>query len=78
MEEVIRLAHGAGGRMMAELIRDVFASPLDNPYLRQLADSAVVQPAISNPRFAISTDSFVIHPVTSALWRSMALSTMWR
>jgi hydrogenase expression/formation protein HypE len=62
-EKVIRLAHGAGGRMMADLIRDVFASPLDNPYLRQLADSAVLQSPISNLRLAVSTDSFVVRPL---------------
>jgi hydrogenase expression/formation protein HypE len=62
-ERIIRLAHGAGGRMMADLIRDVFASPLDNPYLRQLADSAVLQSPISNIRLAISTDSFVVRPL---------------
>jgi len=63
MENVIRLAHGAGGRMMADLIREVFAPPLDNPYLRQMADSAVVDPTTRNPRFAISTDSFVVRPL---------------
>jgi hydrogenase expression/formation protein HypE len=60
-EKTIRLAHGAGGRMMADLISEVFAPPLDNPYLRQMADSAVVQP--SDLRLAISTDSFVVHPL---------------
>jgi len=60
-ENVIRLAHGAGGRMMADLIGEVFAPPLDNPYLRQMADSAVVQP--SGIRLAISTDSFVVRPL---------------
>jgi hydrogenase expression/formation protein HypE len=63
METMIRLAHGAGGRMMADLIRDVFAPPLDNPYLRQMADSANVQCPISNVQLAISTDSFVVRPL---------------
>jgi hydrogenase expression/formation protein HypE len=69
-QKVIRMAHGAGGRMMVDLIRDVFATPLDNPYLRRMADSAVVrtstfhpQSPISNPRLAISTDSFVVRPL---------------
>jgi len=39
---VIRLSHGAGGRMMADLIRQVFAAALDNPYLRQMADASVL------------------------------------
>jgi hydrogenase expression/formation protein HypE len=63
MEEVIRLAHGAGGKMMNDLIREVFAIPLDNPYLRQMADSAVVESTDRNPRFAISTDSFTVRPL---------------
>ncbi|MDY7075558.1 MAG: hydrogenase expression/formation protein HypE [Chloroflexota bacterium] len=63
MENVIRLAHGAGGRMMNELIRDVFATPLDNPYLRQLADSTVLQSPIPNLKLAISTDSFTVRPL---------------
>ena len=68
-EKIIRMAHGAGGRMMADLIRDVFATPLDNPYLRQMADSAVVESITRSdrggrcPQFAISTDSFVVRPL---------------
>jgi hydrogenase expression/formation protein HypE len=62
-EKIIRLAHGAGGRMMADLIRDTFAPPLDNEYLRQMADSTIVQSPASNPKLAISTDSFVVRPL---------------
>jgi hydrogenase expression/formation protein HypE len=62
-EKIIRLAHGAGGRMMADLIRDTFAPPLDNAYLRQMADSAITQSPVSNLRLAISTDSFVVRPL---------------
>ena len=61
MEEVIRLAHGAGGRMMAELIRDLFVPPLDNSYLRQMADAALLE--LGDARLAISTDSFVVRPL---------------
>ncbi|MFO7741349.1 MAG: hydrogenase expression/formation protein HypE [Anaerolineae bacterium] len=63
MEEVIRLAHGAGGKMMNDLIREVFATPLDNAYLRQMADSAVIEATDRNPRFAMSTDSFTVRPL---------------
>jgi hydrogenase expression/formation protein HypE len=62
-ESVIRLAHGAGGRMMNDLIRDVFATSLDNPHLRQLADSTILQLPISNLQLAISTDSFTVRPL---------------
>ena len=63
MDNAIRLAHGAGGRLMADLIRDVFAPPLDNEFLRQMADSAVVRLSAHNPRLALSTDSFVVRPL---------------
>ncbi len=65
-ENIIRKAHGAGGQMMADLIRDVFAAPLDNEILRQMADSAVLRSSISRAegiRLAISTDSFVVRPL---------------
>jgi hydrogenase expression/formation protein HypE len=62
-EKSIRLAHGAGGRMMVDLIRDTFAPPLDNEYLRQMADSAILPLATCHLRFAISTDSFVVRPL---------------
>ncbi len=61
MEKVVRLAHGAGGRMMAELIRDLFVPPLDNPYLRQMADAALLE--VGGARLALSTDSFVVRPL---------------
>jgi hydrogenase expression/formation protein HypE len=63
MEKTIRLAHGAGGRVMADLIRDTFAPPLDNEFLRQMADSAVLPFEICDSQFAVSTDSFVVGPL---------------
>ncbi len=60
-EPVIRIAHGAGGQMMNDLIRETFAPPLGNPFLDQLADATVV-PA-DRTRLAISTDSFVVRPL---------------
>ena len=65
-EHVIRMAHGAGGKMMNDLIRDLFAPPLDNPHLRQLADSTLLSLAdlpLANLRLAISTDSFTVRPL---------------
>jgi hydrogenase expression/formation protein HypE len=49
--------------MMADLISDVLAPPLDSPFLRVLADSAVIQLPTSNLQIAISTDSFVVRPL---------------
>ncbi len=67
MGKIIRLAHGAGGKMMNDLIRDLFAPPLDNPYLRQMADSAVIQLETYNlkpgDQLALSTDSFTVRPL---------------
>lgn len=61
MEKIVRLAHGAGGQMMAEFIRTLFIPPLDNPYLRQMADAALLE--VGGARLAISTDSFVVRPL---------------
>lgn len=49
--------------MMNELIRSLFAPPLDNEYLRQMADSTRLRIADGGPRIAVSTDSFVIRPL---------------
>ncbi len=65
-EAFIRMAHGAGGQMMNDLIREVFASPLDNPHLRQMADSTVIDLAaceLANLQIATSTDSFTVRPL---------------
>ncbi|MFZ1729481.1 MAG: hydrogenase expression/formation protein HypE [Bacteroidota bacterium] len=57
----ILLAHGSGGSMMHDLIRDLFLPAFDNPLLRQGNDQAVFE----NPggRIAFTTDSYVVHPV---------------
>lgn len=59
--ELILLAHGSGGRMSNDLIREVFQSRLGNPLLNAQLDSAVF-PAES-ARIAMTTDSFVVTPV---------------
>ncbi|MBE0644751.1 MAG: hydrogenase expression/formation protein HypE [Bacteroidetes bacterium] len=57
----ILLAHGSGGSMMHDLIREVFLPAFDNPFLRQGNDQAV----LDNPggRIAFTTDSYVVQPV---------------
>ncbi len=59
--ERILLAHGSGGSMMHDLIREVFLPALDNPLLRQGNDQAMFE----NPggRLAFTTDSYVVQPV---------------
>ncbi len=61
MERTIRLSHGAGGKMMQELIERVFAPALDNAYLRQMADATLLESP--GARLAMSTDSFVVRPL---------------
>lgn len=57
----ILLGHGSGGKLSAELVRDVFLPAFGNPTLAQLNDQAVV--SINGSRLAITTDSFVVKPL---------------
>jgi hydrogenase expression/formation protein HypE len=55
------LAHGSGGRLTQELVRDAFMPALDNPILATLSDAAVL-PELPPGRPALSTDGFVVDP----------------
>jgi hydrogenase expression/formation protein HypE len=57
----VDLSHGAGGRAMAQLIADIFHAALDNEWLRQGNDQAVL-PAPPG-RLAMTTDAFVVSPL---------------
>jgi hydrogenase expression/formation protein HypE len=57
--ELIQLAHGSGGRMMHQLIKEFFVPAFD---LRELGDSAVLENTLSG-RIAITTDSYVVSPL---------------
>ncbi len=57
----ILLGHGSGGRLSAELMRDIFLPAFSNPMLDRLDDQAVVQ--LNSQRLAITTDSFVVKPL---------------
>lgn len=57
----IVLGHGSGGRLSAELLRDVFLPLFSNPVLDRMDDQAVVE--IGGSRLAFTTDSFVVQPV---------------
>ena len=59
-DDVVLLAHGAGGKKSADLIRDLFLSNFGNPTLSCLGDSAVIEGA---SRLAFTTDSFVVDPI---------------
>jgi hydrogenase expression/formation protein HypE len=57
----IMLAHGEGGRLMRQLIRQHILPKLDNEYLRLAGDAAIL-PACTGP-LALTTDSFVVSPL---------------
>jgi len=57
----IVLGHGSGGKLSAQLVRDLFLPAFDNEYLRKLDDQAVFQ--AGSARLAFSTDSFVVTPL---------------
>ena len=59
--ERILLGHGSGGKLSADLLRDVFLPALGNPVLDRLEDQAVV--SLNGVRLAITTDSFVVKPL---------------
>ncbi|MDP2682080.1 MAG: hydrogenase expression/formation protein HypE [Deltaproteobacteria bacterium] len=55
------MAHGGGGRLARDLIKNLFLRHLDNPKLAPLGDSAVFE--INGSRLALTTDSYVVKPV---------------
>ena len=70
----ILLAHGSGGQLSHDLIRDLFLPHFPAPTLAKLDDAAVLQPLasaatgaqpnISGPsRLAFTTDSYVVKPL---------------
>ncbi len=62
MEDHILLAHGSGGILSHELIREVFARHFANPYLEDLGDAAAM-PSLPPGRLAMTTDSYVVQPL---------------
>lgn len=62
MDKVITLAHGSGGKLTHDLIRELFQKYFHNDLLLQNGDSAVFD--IKSGKLAFSTDSYVITPLT--------------
>ena len=63
-KDTILLAHGSGGRLAHELVRDVFVRHLSNPVLDALDDAAVWTLVASGAtRLALTTDSYVVDPL---------------
>jgi hydrogenase expression/formation protein HypE len=61
LDDVVTLAHGAGGKSSAALVDAVFLEAFRNDELEQLGDAAVLRTA-SGERLAFSTDSYVVAP----------------
>jgi hydrogenase expression/formation protein HypE len=62
LDEVVTLAHGAGGKSSAALVDAVFVEAFRNPELEQLGDAAALC-LPSGERLAFSTDSYVVQPL---------------
>ena len=70
----IVMGHGAGGKMMNDLIRHMFASQFDNDLLSQLEDSTSFDLDVSEgQRLAFTTDSFVVSPLIFLVFIELVL-----
>ena len=58
----VSLAHGNGGRLMRELIEQLFAPALANPHLDTGAD-AVSLPTPEGRDLVVTTDGFTVQPL---------------
>src|SRR6266702_5067880 len=61
VRDTILLGHGSGGRLSADLLRDIFLPAFQNTELSRLNDQAVV--SVNGTRIAVTTDSFVVKPL---------------
>lgn len=60
-KNAVLLGHGSGGKLSAELVRDLFLPAFLNPALSRLDDQAIVK--VNGTRIAMTTDSFVVKPL---------------
>ena len=59
---VVDMNHGAGGRVAAQLVQDLFAPAFDNAFLAQGNDGALL-PAPPPGRLVMATDAHVVSPL---------------
>lgn len=57
----VDMSHGGGGRAMMQLVSELFARHLDNPYLAQGNDGTCLP--LGQGRLVVSTDSHVVSPI---------------
>src|SRR5512147_192562 len=60
-KKTVQLAHGGGGRLMQQLIRDVFVRSFGDPLSTHLHDGATWP--VSEGTLAFTTDSYVVQPL---------------
>jgi len=60
-KDTVLLGHGSGGKLSAELLRDIFLPAFANPVLGKLDDQAALE--IQGAHLAFTTDSFVVKPL---------------
>jgi len=60
-DELVTLAHGAGGKATRALVEQLFLEELSNPLLDPLGDSALLD--LNGSRLAFTTDSYVVKPI---------------
>jgi hydrogenase expression/formation protein HypE len=60
-DDVVTLAHGAGGKASRRLVEELFLPELRNPWLEPLGDAALV--SANGTRLALTTDSYVVRPL---------------
>jgi len=60
-DEVVTLAHGAGGKATRALVEGLFVPELANPLLSPLGDSALLE--VGGARLALTTDTYVVRPL---------------
>jgi len=58
---LVTMAHGGGGKMMHQLIKQMFTPLFDNPDLESDHDGATLQ--LDGARLAFTTDSYVVDPI---------------
>jgi hydrogenase expression/formation protein HypE len=60
-DEIVTLAHGAGGKATRALVEGLFLDELQNDVLAELGDAAVAD--AGGTRIALTTDSYVVTPL---------------
>lgn len=59
--DTIQLAHGSGGRMMAELLDKMIIAVFKNDHLEKMEDQATL--TINSSQVTFTTDTFVVDPI---------------